>query len=119
MIHNYTMPVPAQIHFQKYRVYPDKYNCLINTPSPITKEEPKACMEGYYGWVGRVHAYAVSDDGSKIIVTAVTWLCTVFTVCDRNSATTMVRCGTIAHCTCMARLGLERPAHIFQLCFCS
>ena len=33
----------AQIHFQYI------YNCLINTPSPVTKEEPKAykSMEGH------------------------------------------------------------------------
>ena len=56
--------------------YPDIYNFLINTQSPITKEKLKAykSLEGYkyfvVGWVGDISVYPTSAGGDKAVIMA-------------------------------------------------
>ena len=109
---------------------PDIYDCLVNTPSPHTKDKLKAykCTEGYKysvnGWVGKVLVHQVRHCSGEGVLKQVTIVSASVKQSQRLSDTPLKprvaaeMTGTVicAHCTCMAGLG-ETCSHIAALLF--
>ena len=104
--------------------YPDIYNFLINTPSPVSKEELKAyeSLEGYKylvaGWVGDLSVHSISTSGDKVVIQAKVRHSKTVSASPLRPWVAAAKGGTVlcAHCTCMAGLG-EACSHIAALLF--